>query len=274
MIQTRLAFQLDHNVRSQLYAGAILQTAANEASLVLSEQALNLLCQVLGTRYPASLHEIWAPARLHQAVTRVRRELPQNLELRHSYSRLLTDLGLDLSQWRIDQPRLRAVIPGAERVPAAAPMYYAHRDTWYANPAAQLNLWIPLGDYPAGQTFVFWPEVFTQQVLNDSEQLNYARWKLETGFQNPDPGGGVYPKALNLPESEPVGFACQKGDLLLFSGSQLHQTRPNPGPSIRYSLDLRLVCLTDHHTGLGAPDPDNRSQGSTLSEYLYLGAGA
>lgn len=266
---------LDLDLRQRLYAGELMLLPARAASLQLVVRAHALLCAEIGTSYPESLHEIWSPSRLHQAVSHVRRLLPQDAELRAAYLALFDELGLNLAEWRIDQPRLRAVIPGAEQVPAAAPMYYAHRDTWYANPSAQINLWIPLADYPAVQNFVFWPECFNRVVPNDSAGFDYVAWKQQTGFQNPHaPAGSAYPRALELAPIAPTGFACRRGELLLFSAAQLHQTLANPGPQLRFSLDLRLVCLVDTAAGLGAADGDNRSQGSTLTDYVYLGAGA
>lgn len=272
MIQKIETTALDAALRQRLYAGEILQLPASERSLRLVDDAKNLLQTLIGTVYPESLHEIWSTNQLHQAISHVRRQLTQNEGLRQCYLALMQEMGLDLADWRIDMPRLRAVIPGAEQVAAAAPMFYAHRDTWYANPANQINLWIPLANYPARQTFVFWPEVFEQTVQNDSEQFDYAEWKQNTGFQNPAaPSSSAYPRALTLPQEPPVGFACQCGEPLLFAAAQLHQTLPNPGPEIRFSLDLRLVNLPDHQQGLGAKDPDNRATGSTLSDYNYLG---
>lgn len=39
-----------------------------------------------------------------------------------------------------DVPRLRAVTSDGHRIPEAAPAYRFHRDTWYGNPNAQINL--------------------------------------------------------------------------------------------------------------------------------------
>lgn len=263
--------RLDRALLQRLLAGEILLLPARTASLAVAERAWQCLCDTLGTTYPASLHEIWSPGRLHQALAPLRRSLGDDAALRTAYADLLTVLGLELKRWRVDQPRLRAVIPGAERVPAAAPMFYPHRDTWYANPPGQINLWLPLADYPAAQTFVFWPDRFAAPVANDSERFDYASWKRQTGFQNPAaPADSAYPRALRLPAETPAGFACRRGELLLFAGAQLHATLPNPGPEVRFSLDLRLVCPDAG----AAPNADNRSRGTTLADYVYLGAGA
>ncbi|HEY9839692.1 MAG TPA: hypothetical protein V6D23_04485 [Candidatus Obscuribacterales bacterium] len=275
LIQTLGSPRLSPELRRQIFAGDILQIPASETSLLLAAHASALLRTLIPSAYPESLHEIWGPSRMHQAVSRVRSRLPQDPGLRQLYAGLLQKLGLDLQRCRVDQPRLRAVIPGTETLPAAAPMYFAHRDTWYANPSAQLNLWIPLADYPAAQTFVFWPQLFGREVANDSRDFDYTAWKQNTGFQNPQaPPSSSYPRALELPVDPPLGFDCRRGELLLFSAAQLHQTRPNPGPDIRFSLDLRVVCLDDREQGRQALDPDNASHGSTLEDYVYLGAGA
>lgn len=259
---------LDPGGRQKLYQGEIFLLPASRTSRLLATQALGLLKNQLKTAYPQSLHELWSPTQLHQRFSQIRRLLPQDPGLRQLYAQLLQELGLELQQTAVDQPRLRAVIPGAEKLAAAAPMYYAHRDTWYANPPNQINLWIPLGNYRSQQTFVLWPEVFEQAVSNDSDSFDYHRWQQQTGFQNAAAGAeGIYPRALEQPASEAFSFGCQLGQLLLFSAAQLHQTLPNPGPDIRFSLDLRIVSLQDQQQ---AQDPDNASQGSTLAEYAYL----
>lgn len=192
--------------------------------------------------------------------------------LQSRYRALLETLGCDPHTVAVDRPRLRAILPGAEQLAAAQPAFYAHRDTWYANPAAQINLWLPLGDYAATQTFWFWPEAFGCFVANDSARFDYADWQRQTGFQNPNPSPeSVYPRAQDCP-GQAEGFACQSGDLLLFAAAQLHQTRPNPGPQIRLSLDLRLVWPEDLGPERQAPDPDNQSRGSTLTDYRWLRA--
>ncbi|MEO7732615.1 MAG: hypothetical protein ABIY55_16725, partial [Kofleriaceae bacterium] len=65
-----------------------------------------------------------------------------------------------------------------------------------------------------------------------------------------------------------IGFACRAGDNLVFSGAQFHATLPQATGRTRFSLDFRIVDLDDHAAGLGAPDVDNRSRGSSLIDYV------
>lgn len=249
----------------QILAGQILQVFCEEA-VELADRVWLLLEQSFAGLSLPDLHQQLDNQSLQNRLAELRQSLPSDPQLQGHYLKLLTSLELDPEQIAIDFPRLRAIVPGAEHLPAAAAVYYAHRDTWYANPAGQINLWLPLRSYPAEQTFLFWPAAFGQAVPNDSAEFDYTAWKSQTGFQAQSQSEGSYPQALT-PPGPALDFACQQGEILLFAAAHLHQTRPNPGPQIRYSLDLRWVWPHAQ-----AADPDNQSKGSTLSDYHYLQA--
>src|SRR5207245_740340 len=120
-------------------------------------------------------------------------------------------------------------------------------------------------------TFVFYPECFRRAVPNDSERFDYdewvrAGWNLKIGWQDRDAGlRARYPGVVGAAWAGPaVGFACRRGDNLLFAGAQFHQTRRQAAGRTRFSLDFRIVELDDHAAGAGAPNVDNRSRGSAL----------
>jgi len=78
-----------------------------------------------------------------------------------------------------------------------------------------------------------------------------------------------YPRAApGVDGGRAVGFACRAGANLVFSGAQLHATLPHATGRTRFSLDFRIIDLDDHAAGLGAPDVDNRSRGSSLIDYV------
>ena len=159
--------------------------------------------------------------------------------------------------------------------PLAAPVYHPHRDTWYAHPRALIAWSIPLDDLAADETFVFYPERFRAPVDNDSETFDYGDWvrdgwELKIGWQKARSGVEArYPRAApGADGGRAVGFACRTGDNLVFSGAQFHATLPQAAGRTRFSLDFRIVDLDDHAAGLGAPDVDNRSRGSSLADYV------
>lgn len=257
-------------IRRAVYGGRCYLLPSSAASWDLVRLATDLLeaafDDVGGPR--AAQHRL-APAALLDRLSPVRRALAEAPQVRAAAAALLHERGLDASAHAFDAVRLRAVLGGGHRIPAAAPVYFAHRDTWYANPRAQLNWWIPLHDVTAAETFRLYPARFAAPVANDSAGFDYPTFRARAGWQATRRHANVvYPRALEpLAASEAVGFEARAGQLLLFSGAHLHQTCAHEGARARLSLDLRTVHRADHEAGRGAPDPDNRSTGSALVDY-------
>lgn len=244
----------------ELYAGALLQRPASPASLALVEAAEELLVRHLGS-------ELRRPQPgFFEGLTAARHELKQG-RLAPLCRNLLAEQGLPLEPLCIDQLRLRGVAPGSHQLEAARPAFYAHRDTWYANPQAQINLWIPLHRVDERNGFAFYPEAFNRPVHNDSEKFDYDAFR-HVGFQQP--GGALqahYPRCLEELHDPPRPVRLERAQLLWFSAAHLHQTLPNQSPEIRFSLDLRIVHRQHHEAGRGAPNCDNRSRGCVLEDY-------
>jgi hypothetical protein len=152
---------------------------------------------------------------------------------------------------------------------------YAHRDTWYANPQQQINVWIPLLDVNEGNSFSFFPDYFDRAIENSSNHFDYIKFKQKAGFQ-----GNVekidlslYPKPLDdIPkDSLAKPFAAVAGSLVLFSPSHLHQTVLNESGSSRFSVDFRVVSVDDMLIkDSGAPNVDNDSQGNAAIDYYEV----
>lgn len=257
------------------YGGRIALLPPTPCSQKLVAQMHGYLAQAL---FPAPdfrvAHRVIAGELLRQRFHTLRLSLYQDRRILGLLAQIVTELGHEMG-WperpRVDLPRLRAIVPQMHTLPAAADAFSAHRDTWYANPAAQINLWIPLGNYAAEQTFVFYPELFEVPVANNSVKFDYEDWRANVGWQRlHKPDSAVYPQALEHPSAEPLGFACEAGSRLLFSGTHLHQPLPNQSDQIRYSLDLRLLPFSDFQQNRGALQTDNGAKGSTWKEFVPL----
>jgi len=190
----------------------------------------------------------------------------------------MTALGFDPRAMAFDPLRARVILHAGHDDPRAAAVYYPHRDTWYGHPSALINWWIPLDDLAAEETFEFYPDYFERPVANDSEIFDYAAWiaqgwSLKIGWQDRDAGlKADYPGVIGEPDrGRRVGFACKRGDTLLFAGAHLHATRPQSFGRSRFSVEFRAVHLGDYAAGRGAPNVDDRSRGSSLSDYLHPG---
>lgn len=246
-------------MREQLYAGELLFLPQQPRFL---EYLRTQLRSVFGQEYRLPCPDFLA--QLGMA-----RELLRSEATRQETISFLENLGLPSSEYCIDYLRLRGVAPGAEKIPAAAPAFYAHRDTWYANPDCQINLWMPLHDVTPENSFAFYPDYFSKPVVNDSERFEYENFAREIGFQGTRSSKeAVYPR-LTEELSCPAGFSLGAGEVLAFAAAHLHQTLPNRTSLTRFSVDLRIVHRADLAAGLGAPNVDNRSVGNAMLDYPW-----
>jgi phytanoyl-CoA dioxygenase PhyH len=197
------------------------------------------------------------------------REALANLEFRTGAISLLEELSVPREGLKLDRVRLRAVSPGLENIPAAAPVFYAHRDTWYGNPKCQVNVWIPLHDVDPDNSFRFYLDYFQEQVANDSVHFKADQFR---GFGRVEPATGwCYPAAQTELDGRVYDVSMKEGEALLFSAGHLHQTLPNRTGRVRFSVDFRFFFQQHLKANLGAPDLDNESSGLLISEYESCG---
>jgi hypothetical protein len=260
--------------RQALYAGAIFRLPANDATRRVVAAANELIAAELGPN-PREVHARMADAEFFERVGRLRKVIYTEARFHAAVGDIMRSVGFDPTRVAVDPMRLRVVAHKGYENPAAAPIYYAHRDTWYAHSQAEITWWVPLHDVTTEATFDFYPDWFDRPVPNNSEDFDYDTWtkhgaSLRIGWQNPADG-----KTHTFPgqtgEFHPgrrAGFSAGAGDLVLFAGAHFHQTKRNDTGRTRFSLDFRTVDLADHENGIGAPNADNRSTGSAVRDYV------
>ena len=124
---------------------------------------------------------------------RLRKRLYTAPEYHDRLQNVVRTFGYDLRRLVFDPMRLRVIMHRGHENPRAAPIYYAHRDTWYAHSQAEVTWWIPLHDVSAEETFVFYPDWFARPVNNNSEAFDHDAWvknggDVRIGWQNRDHG--------------------------------------------------------------------------------------
>lgn len=268
--------ELDAVLRQQIYEGQIIRLPATDTTRQLVDYAWSSLQRELGTD-PRTAQFRLDPDELFKAAGKLRHDLYQSQECRTSIGEILRQVGFDVSQQVCDPTRLRVVTVGGHHVEAAAPVYFAHRDTWYSNPQTQITWWMPLHHVNVDETFEFMPHCFDHAVENDSDGFDYDRWTsngtgLKIGWQDREAGKReLYPQLReSLPDERRVAFSAEPGEVIVFSGQHLHQTIPIKSGSTRFSMDFRTVCLPDHKGGLGPANVDNRSTGDALAGHLPI----
>ncbi len=260
-------------LRAAIYAGQMFKLPRCPASETLVSCAWACL--------RAAFEDVARPRRaqhqlpigdLLRRLTTARRRLAADPVVLRACADLLDHHGLDPGAHVADDLRLRAVLSGGHEHPDAAPVYVAHRDTWYANPRCQLNWWIPLHDVDPADAFDLYPTAFRRTISNDSAAFDYQRFISRAGWQAEGPTPGItYPGTTQgVAGLAPVSAAARRGEVVVFSAAHLHQTREHAEGQTRFSVDLRTAHLADHAAGRGAPDPDNASTGAAVEDYSPL----
>ncbi|MFK7767827.1 MAG: hypothetical protein AB8B55_11440 [Mariniblastus sp.] len=263
----------NQTLRESLYAGDIYLASANEASFHFVKEVSVLIENELGGDY-RSAHETYSDDAFFEKIGRLRKQIYTSLPFHSLVNHVISSLGFDLNSQAYDPARIRVVSHNGHLTPAAAPVYYGHRDTWYSNPQAMITWWVPLHDVRAEDSFRFYPDYFSRVVQNDSEIFDFDAWtskdqKKRIGWQNKDTGKTAqYPSLQQGVSGNSVPVIAKAGEILLFSGQHLHQTQQNSTGETRFSLDFRTVDLNDSKNGIGAINVDNRSTGSSLVQFI------
>lgn len=262
--------------RAALYDGRIFMLEATAASRALTDDAWTLLRDAFPEADdPRDAATHVDPAEHFARIGAIRRQLFCEPHFHQRVFDVVAACGFDPGRVAFDPIRLRVVGHRGHENPRAAAVYYPHRDTWYAHSQAAVAWWVSLHDIDPPESFVFYPERFSQPVANDSETFSYGRWvadgwDLKIGWQRRDAGlTAHYPSVVGEPDAGPsLGFASQRGQNLLFAAAHFHRTLEQSSGRTRFSLDFRVVDLDDHDADRGAPNADNRSRGDATVDYV------
>jgi hypothetical protein len=260
--------------RRELYRGTIFLLPPTPATRQLVQDASAAVEQELGGEARLAQFRL-SEEEFFSQVGRLRKLFYTTPEYHDAVRRVVSECGFDPDGLAFDPIRLRVVAHNGHENPRAAPIYYAHRDTWYAHSQAEITWWLPLHDVSEAETLVFYPDWFDRPVGNNSECFDYETWtrhgaSLRIGWQDYEHGRQhLYPGHVGeLRPGREINFSAYAGQLLVFAGAHFHQTRKNGTGRTRFSLDFRTVDLEDHRAGRGAPNVDNRSTGSALVDYV------
>lgn len=259
-----------------LYDGKTHLLSASTASLKLVEACNTIIDSLI--QNPRTAFDRYEPAEHFEFVSKAKRLILKDDSVRSYITQLLEELGLHPETVKAEGPRLRVVYPGQHEYAPAINAYTAHRDCWYSNSQSQINFWIPLHDVKPEETFSIFPSFFKTAVPNTSRGFNFDDFNSRGGFSCPQQTKfeNSFPCPTHLRAEEVSERFCpagEKGFILLFSGSHLHQTnslQQDVLTEARLSIDFRVVPMNQHTAGIGAPNVDNESQGDATSTYNYF----
>lgn len=199
-------------------------------------------------------------------------EFTNALRTKELIREILVEFNVDVKKTYFDVPRLRIVTSDNFLTAGVGYAYKAHRDTWYASPASQINWWMPVYDISRENTMSIYPGYWDKPIKNSSEVLNYDEWcnegrKLAASTIDKDTRKHPLPTET-VDETTETRFVLASGEMMIFSAAQLHATAPNSSGKTRFSMDFRTIHMEDFVQEKGAKNIDNRSTGTTLFDFL------
>lgn len=258
--------------RQAIYDGSVFVIKATPESMVLVKNIQDVLNQHfnIGNTLEQA-HIDYSKEELWDKLSQARKDITSDTDFSRQFIKPIISPYFNENAL-FDVLRLRCSPHNGFLNPAAANSLTAHRDTWYANPQAQINFWIPLFDVEERQGFRFYPSYFNKAVKNNSGDFDYNSWSKNIGFQSSRADNqAVYPSTQEtIDDPSAFSFSCMAGDIVIFAASHLHQPCLNDSGKTRFSVDFRVVDQSDRLKGLGAPNIDNHAKGSASKDYFRL----
>ena len=203
---------------------------------------------------------VWKPHFIHH---------PRSKELTRA---IAAAAGFDPGDTYYDVPKPRTSFPHDHLTTGIAFAFPWHRDTWYAAPAQQINLWFPVFDLRPDNAMRFDLHSFARSVENDSggfDSYQANRDRL-TAAKQVGKDTRSRPGATNHAAAEELVLLPAPGQVIVFSGAQLHGSIVNTSGISRYSVDFRILSRHDLEAGIGAPMVDVHCSGTMLREFVNI----
>ena len=257
--------------RQRLYNGDIFILSATAGSKALIALAKEMLEQAFAPHDPRYIHEHMTAEEVSQVLTVLKPKFIHHPECKRLIRTIMEEHGIDLDKLYFDVPRMRSAYPEHFFSSGIAYAFHPHRDTWYSAPMCQINWWLPIYPLDRENCMGFYPRYFDEAVQNNSDIYNYYEWNEKSraqASQHVRSDTREQPKAQQELEPVTVRFLPPPGGIILFSGTQLHETVPNKANVARYSIDFRTVNIDDVENRVGAHNLDSRCTGTTMRDYL------
>jgi hypothetical protein len=185
---------------------------------------------------------------------------------------IIAEAGFDPECTHYDVPKPRTSFPSGHLTTGIAFAFPWHRDVWYSAPAQQINWWLPVFPVRETNAMSFDLANFARAVPNTSGDFDYYKNNAQRGTTAKSGGKEVQarPGAIDHTPGVDVIPLPAPGQVLLFSGAQLHTSIPNSSGLARYSVDFRTVDTRDLLAGRGAPLADAYCTGTAIRDFLSV----
>jgi hypothetical protein len=259
-------------LRQRLYSGDLVILTKLRALTDFVEYMRAELTELFAPHDPEHAHEHIEPAEMAKILGVWKPRWIHADRSREMVRAIIAEAGFEPAFTHYDVPKPRTSFPAGHLTTGIAFAFPWHRDVWYSAPAQQINWWLPVFPVRETNAMSFDLASFARAVPNTSGEFDYydnnAR-RLNT-VKSVGKEAQARPGAIDHAAGVDVIPLPAPGEVLLFSGAQLHTSIPNTSGLARYSVDFRTVDTRDLLAGRGAPLVDAYCTGTAIRDFISI----
>jgi hypothetical protein len=260
------------DLRQQLYAGNLVILTRLQALKDFVEYTRDELTELFRPHDPEHVHEHINPPEMAKILGSWKPRFIHSERSRKLVRAIIAEAGFPAEGTHYDLPKPRTSFPTGHLTTGVAFAFPWHRDVWYSAPAQQINWWLPVFPVCDDNAMSFDLASFDQAVPNSSGTFDYYRnnaARVTTATQVTREVQ-ARPGALNHDPGHELIILPAPGEVLLFSGAQLHASIPNTSGRARFSVDFRTVDVGDLIAGRGARLVDVHCTGTAIRDFINV----
>jgi hypothetical protein len=259
-------------LRQQLYAGNLVILTRLRALNEFVEYTREELTELFQPHDPEHAHEYIDPPEMARMLSVWKPRFIHSDRSKKLVRAVIEEAGFPAEDTHYDLPKPRTSFPVGHLTTGVAFAFPWHRDAWYSAPAQQINWWLPIFPVRQDNAMSFDLASFDRAVPNTSDSFDYyqnnaGRLATATGVTREVQ---ARPGAIDHKPDQELVILPAPGEVLLFSGVQLHKSIPNTSGRARYSVDFRTVNVHDLIVGRGAPLVDVRCTGTAIRDFINV----
>jgi hypothetical protein len=259
-------------LRGQLFAGNLVILTRLQALADFVEYTREELTELFKPYDPEFVHEHIEPTEMAKILGVWKPRFIHSERSKKLVRAVIEEAGFPPEETHYDLPKPRTSFPVGHLNTGVAFAFPWHRDVWYSAPAQQVNWWLPIFPVREDNAMGFDLNSFARAVPNTSDAFDYYEnnaSRLTTATQV-NRERQARPGAIDHNPDQQLVILPAPGEVLLFSGAQLHTSTPNTSGRARYSVDFRTVFVPDLVAGRGAPLVDANCTGTAIRDFVNV----
>jgi hypothetical protein len=260
------------DLRERLYRGDLIILTGLRSLSEFVNYMRDELTTLFAPYDPGHAHEYIAPGEMAKILGEWKPRWIHAERSRELVRAIIAEAGFDPGCTHYDVPKPRTSFPSGHLTTGIAFAFPWHRDVWYGAPAQQINWWLPV--FPVRETNAMSFDLmnFAREVPNTSGLFDYYENNVRRLSTAKSVGkeSQARPGATGHTPCVDVTPLPAPGQVLLFSGAQLHTSIPNSSGVARYSIDFRTVDTRDLRAGRGAPLADAYCTGTAIRDFVSV----